>query len=533
MNNDFELDKSIDLESLQRQAAMNKSRYEESDETKVVGADWMTKSHREKMNNVEPPMMTSNHTTPSAIEYENKPELIPDEDAPNAMAEGIIDTPNEEYTGPGLVINADEYKEEAEEEIPRYTGVTPKTEEYLKKYLQEMDADIAEAKQIAEARKLEEENEEDELSDEDNEMTSDEFNEKYNEAVVIIDKTNFGRVINFSKEEHDKLEKANKIKLEEIENISLETIKTKKIKKKADFNKIIKKVTNITTTNVVLPISGYVAEMGGCSAYELISLLGTTNDNPMLSAQNRWSIIHDKVVSSSIGKMDFNDFLLNTAASDYETLIYGILCSTYPEDGTITITCDKCKKKYEHPYSVKSLIRAELMEDKLKDTFVEIVDNSLVETDAKHIHENSIMKQVKRIKLPVSGVIAEIYVQSAYDLLNKSVKSLNENKDSKYNDTAVISTLVNTLYIPDMDEPGSYFEIDDALEISKAIYSMNEKDIMIIRSIGEELMKDMSVEFGLMNITCPYCKKYTASMPVDVENILFFRYQKALNTTIE
>lgn len=520
MNNDFEVDKSIDLESLKRQAdAMNRARQadyvDDTEETKVIGSDWMNPNRTQK---VEPKV------EPQEIQYDNKPELIPDETAPD-----VTMTANTDYKGPGLVVNNNEFTEEVEELKPNYTGVTPSTQEYLDAYLKEMDEDIEMLKEEAELRK--EEDDEDSEEESDN-MTSDEFNEKYDQAVVIIDKTNFGHIVNFTEEEHEKLEKVNKIKLEEIETVSLNTIKTKKIKKKSDFNKIIKKINNITTTSIVLPISGYVAEMRGCSAYELISLIGN-NDNAMLNAQNRWSVIHDKVESTSIGKMDFNEFMLNTASSDYETLIYGILCSTYPDDSSMTITCEKCGKRFEHKYSVRSLIRAEEMSDSLKDAFVTIVDNSISEEAAKAVHNESPIKQVKRVKLPMSGIIAEIYVQSAYDLLNKSIKGLNDNKDSKYNDTAVISTLVNTLYIPDVDEPGSYFEVDEALDIAKTLYSMSEKDIMVIRKIGEDMMKDMTVEYGLMNIHCPYCNHYTPTLPVNVEDILFFRYQKSLNTEIE
>lgn len=519
MNNDFELDKGIDLETLKRQAdAMNKARSladDDSEETKVIGSDWMNAN---RTSNVEP------KEEPKEIQYENKPELVPDETAPDVTMTGTTD-----YTGPGLVINNEDINDEVDELKPNYTGVTPKTQEYLDAYLKEMDNDIEILKENAELQENEEDEDSEEVSDD---MTFDEFNEKYDQAVVIIDKTNFGHIVNFTEEEHEKLEKVNKIKLEEIETVSLETIKTKKIKKKSDFNKIIKKINNITTTSVVLPISGYVAEMRGCSAYELISLIGN-NDNAMLNAQNRWSVIHDKLESTSIGKMSFNEFMMNTASSDYETLIYGILCSTYPDDSTMTITCEKCEKRFEHKYSVRSLIRAEQMSDNLKDAFVRIVDNSISEDAARAVHEDSIIKQVKRVKLPMSGIIAEIYVQSAYDLLNKSIKSLNDNKDSKYNDTAVISTLVNTLYIPDVDDPGSYFEVDDGLDIAKTLYTMNEKDIMVIRKIGEGLMKDMSIEYGLMNIRCPYCNHYTPTLPVNVEDVLFFRYQKALNTEIE
>ena len=169
--------------------------------------------------------------------------------------------------------------------------VNPNVVDALDAYMQEMDSEINELKdrheEILEEHPEARESEEND-DDENTGMTKDEFNQKYEEAIVIIDKSGFGRVINFTDEEHEKLEKVKKIKLEEIENISLDTIKTKKPKKK-DIDKIIKRITNVTTTNIVLPISGYTAEIKGCSAYELISLIDG-NENALLNAQRRWSL---------------------------------------------------------------------------------------------------------------------------------------------------------------------------------------------------------------------------------------------------
>lgn len=505
------MDKSINLDDLRKQLAPQTTNNEE---TKTVGGDFADRLRGHTENNV-----VVHQAPPVANDI-----IYPQETVSNTQAQA--------YTGPGLVIEHSEMVE-AEEEQPKYTGITPDTQSSIDAYLAEFDADIEAAKERVDEIKAENNipDTEDEDEEKNNEMTRDEFNEKYNEAVVIIDKTGFGRVINFSDEEHEKLEKVKKIKLEEVENISLDTIRTKKPKKK-DLDKIIKRVTNITTTNIVLPISGYTAEIKGCSAYELISLIDD-NDNALLNAQNKWSLIHNKLENTSLGKMDFNEFLVNTAASDYNTFIYGLLCSTYPDDDTIPLTCEKCQKSFDHKYSVRSLIRAEAMSDKLKDTFMNIVDSSVSEESAKKTHEDSLISVVKRIRLPHSGIIAEIYVQSAYDLINKSIKSLTENKDEKYAQTAVLSTLINNFYVPDPDEPGSYFEIDSAEDISKTLYTLNEVDVLVIRKIGEELMNDMSISYGLMDIKCPHCGKYTPFIEMELENILFYRYRQALNTVIE
>lgn len=233
--------------------------------------------------------------------------------------------------------------------------------------------------------------------------------------------------------------------------------------------------------------------------------------------------------------MDFNEFLLNTAAQDYNTFIYGLLCSTYPDDDKIPLKCTKCQKNFDHPYSVKSLIRAESMSERLQETFMNIVDNSVSDQGAKKVHEEALISQVKRIRLPHSNIIAEIYVQSAYDLINKSIKDLTENNtDEKLAQTSILATLVNAFYVPDPDEPGTYFEVTTGADIAKTIYTaLNEVDIMVIRKIADELMDDMIISYGLMNIKCPHCGDYTPFIEMDLENILFHQYRQGLNIVIE
>jgi hypothetical protein len=127
-----------------------------------------------------------------------------------------------------------------------------------------------------------------------------------------------------------------------------------------------------------------------------------------------------------------------------------------------------------------------------------------------------------------------MYVQSAYDFINKSIKELSENKDPKYSKASVMSSVIKTLYIPDPDsEDDEYYEVDSAMDIAKAIYQLGDTDILVLTKQGDLLLEDLSFEFGLMNVQCPHCKHETLTVPLDLESILFYKYQQAMNTKIE
>lgn len=434
--------------------------------------------------------------------------------------------------GPGLVVNTADL-EEKEAVKPSVLGA--EFGDNINEYMAEMDAEIEEAKKAAEVVKeqKEAEAEEDEEAEVDPEELERELNDKFNQAIVIIDKMNAGTTINFTDEEREKLEHVRKIRLEEVETVSIKSIKRKKSKKQ-NLDSILKRQKSVHSVPVILPISGYTAVLKGCSTYELISLMGGSQ-NALLDTEAKWTLLHDKLESTSLGMMNFNDFLRATAANDYNMMIYGLLCATYPDDDKIPLKCqeDKCRKEHDHHYSVKSLLRAEKMSDKLRETIVNVIDNSHTKEAAQIVHDKSAVQQVKEIQLPVSGIILELYIQSAHELLYTSIKALNENEEEKYNQAAVLSTVVKSAYVPDPDEDESYFEYTNAIDVTKIIYSLTDTDILTLSRQSELLLDDLNVEFGLMNIKCPHCGHYRETLAFDIETILFYRYQQAMSTTVE
>lgn len=409
----------------------------------------------------------------------------------------------------------------------------------IEQYMEDYDAHIEETQEFFEERGLqpanhtETESNDDEEDDEDNEDKQEKFLEDYNQAVVIIDKTKMGEV-HFTDEEREKLQVVKKIKVEEVEELTLESLTVKKPKKK-NLGKLLKRVPNtIKSTNILLPNSGYTAVINGCSAHELLELMNTEK-NALISNEMKWSLIYKKIETTSIGKFkDYNDFLEKTAVNDYDVFIYGILCATYPDIDTIPLTCQNCGKTFDHTYSVKSLIRAEKMSDELRGRVKEISEASHFSESAKACQENAQVNQLHRFKLPQSEFIIDLQIQSAYNFLYRSIKELyeNENLEDKYKQLSILSTAIAAVYIED-PEDGKYIEFDSPKDIVEVIYSLQDVDIRILNKKIQEMMEGKTIEFGLMDMTCPHCRDYTESEKVKIDQVLFLKYQTSLTTEVE
>lgn len=437
-------------------------------------------------------------------------------------------------SGMGIVI---ENKQEAPAPRTITTGLPPELAEGVKGYLSEMDERAAALKQMAEERGYvppEERNNDSEENEDDEdrldpEEASREIDERFEEAIVIIDKSGMGAAPVFTAEEREKMERVNKITLQEVESIDLETIVIKKTKKSLDS--IAKRQPSIMTSEVVLPASGYKATMQGASTYEIVSLM-TDASNAIIDAQTKWSIIHSKIVTTSLGVLSFNDFLRMTAAIEFETFVYGLLNATYPQDDKFPIRCTDCKKQFDYHYQVRSLLRAEKMSDKIKNTVAMIVDNSYTEEGAKQVHKTAPVNLVKRIRLPQSQYVVDLQVRSAYDLINNSIKELTKNEDEKLNQASLLSTAIKQFLIPNPDEPGTFAPFDSALDVTKTIYQLKDRDILVLTNKTEELLDDLTFEYGLKNVKCPHCGKYHQTMKFDIGSILFYQYQQAMNSKI-
>ena len=439
-------------------------------------------------------------------------------------------------TGGGIIIETPKVEEQSQG--IKVGSVPAHILENVEGILQEMDEEIEAAKQAVEEKKAEE------AQAQEDEEEAETFNQdQYDKAIVIIDKLGMGTV-NFTDEERAKMEKVKKIEVQEVEVISLETLKVKRDKKQS-IDKVLKAKKNAGgTSNVVLVGSGYTAVMSKCSLFELSNLF-LDKDNLVETQLSKWSFIYSKMVDSSVKFKSFDDFIKSTAVSDYNTFIFGILCASYPDVDEIGLKCtdancpgkvvgrkdgqDVRTKDYEFKYDIRSIIRAERMSEGLLERVKEVVDNSYVEADAIRTHQQAPVSVVKRYKLPVSEYIVESGIESVHDFIYNAARVSDNLEDEKYRQSLTTATMIRKLYIP--DEDGEYFEFEDKLDIAKALYELySETDIKAVIKQNAEISKDLVIEYGFAEVTCPYCKHVTPFVPVDPDDILFHKYRQATMT---
>lgn len=468
----------------------------------------------------------------------------------------------------GLVI------EHTEEEKPQ-ADIPPESLESVNAYIDNMEKDYAEAEDLRkmaaqfnpsvasaeELRELHGEGAVEEMStilakasnnedkkitlddiaeeDENDRTATDERVEKFNEVIVSIDKVNSNN-LQFTAEERAILQKVDKIKLEEVEVVDLAKIRRRKAKSGAIDTLISRKGNTANTFNMIIPASGYVATLSGCSLHELMNLIRDGSD-PVQDYLLKWSIIHSKVVTTTIGDMpDFDYFMKHTADADINAFVYGIMVASLPSNDTIKLTCGepKCKtpdgggREYDFEYTVRSLLRIEEFSDDLIDTLAEIAKASTTLEAATEVHLNSRVMRSSAFRLPDSGQIFEVVTPSAYDFLERTLKVVTNNEEIKpeYSGASVTASRVNSVIIETED---GMVETTTPLDIIKLIYSLPPRDILILERKISQVNDGISFSFGFIDITCPYCKNHTEVLPMDISELLFIRNAKVMETIVE
>lgn len=497
----------------------------------------------------------SNYVPPAPISDTVLPEFGKIDQAVKDMKAQELDktsTSIEEYDGPGIII---ENKQKTKID-PVLAALPPETQGDLGKYLEGMETDMVESTTI---RNMMAEVNPNLTHPEDQRVVVDGERQQENgrilrateapkevqvqraeEAMVVINKMEEGN-ITFTESEQAKIEEAKVIRVNEVKTIDLKTIKKRRDKKPEVRQAIRKKGNSMRTTQVILPASGFTAEMLGCSPYEIMTL--QQDEDPITDNELRWSLIWSKIKSTNIDIKSFSEFYNKVAADDFETLIWGILRSTFEDIDTISLNCTNpdCKKQdgsvfnYDYKYSVASLLRPEFITEDMNANMKRVVSARTMD-DVIEAHNSAPINVIESFVLPESGYVVEMSIRSANDFVNKSLASLaSENLEPQYRQAAILATSINAILIPvDPDEAvDEYFTYDEAEDITEIIYNLSVNDLLIISHKAADVNNDISFKFGFTDLVCPKCSKHTPFQAMDISTILFYRNALSMSVSVE
>lgn len=362
---------------------------------------------------------------------------------------------------------------------------------------------------------------------------------KQNIVNILIDKTGLGGNFDFTEEEKEKLFSASEIVIKEVEEVSLQSIKVKKAER-SFIDTVNEFQMSSSKVPVVFPASRFRAYMTGLSYGEMGDIALNTENITFDQIHKKLSVIYNKMINPSCGKFEsFEDFLRKFAYVDIDLAIYGLVVATFPEVDDIPLTCNhpQCKKSFNHKFSPRTLIRFENSDMKFISAMNDVIDCK--ESDFDDLVKESPTRTYKRYKLPESGFIVDIGIASSYDYLYDIVENMMGDKFAEMHPDDVNGILqlntallgfVRGVYVPNSD--GEYVQYTKFEDMIQALYYIKPYDIAVLSSILSKYGESYQVSFELKDVICPHCGTKTKSIPLDINYLVFLKYQRLMSTEL-
>lgn len=367
---------------------------------------------------------------------------------------------------------------------------------------------------------------------------------------VLMDKTGM-RSVEFTSEEREKLRVSKKIKVVQVDEHKLKSVKMSK--PKAIHQKtLIEKAFSKQFAPFVAAASGYVGKMRNLSSIEIINLITLDERENMNSAEKlsqKASLVWSKLVEASTGEFkSFDDFAKNTAEIDLPVFIYALTRATYPDKETLLMNCGnpECTRKvrdengrvvtrpnqFNHEYSNTEILLVDRISDKLKDEAERIYQASFTVEDALKARQDAILNKTFRFALGEDeDILIDVYCPSIYDVIENFERKV---EGSQYAEDEVYEGLITTArYIKSIalrnEDTNEYDMFDDAVAIIDILARMNQEVLEVVQQCITDNVFEYMYRYGFKasSVVCPICgHAFTEDVVINIERLLFLEAQR-------
>lgn len=271
---------------------------------------------------------------------------------------------------------------------------------------------------------------------------------------------------------------------------------------------------NKSAFQIVAAQSGYVANIAPLVHKDVVNLL-YSNLGRYEYKKQLYRVIFEKITSFSVGQMTYDEWLKSTSVEDLETFFYGLYCSTFPDEGTLSITCPTCGN--EETVKISNVNLAKTTDRKAMKKLIEEVSS---QSNTKDImHKFSLIGKTEAFALTDSGIVIELRTPTLWDSL-ELLRLVPENVIDKN-----VNSLTNMLYINRMLIPkkgaNQYVEETDRQELLRIVDNLTLDDAREVQDAVSKRVDDHRISYSVKNYKCQHCKTNIKDIPISIEEILF------------
>lgn len=331
----------------------------------------------------------------------------------------------------------------------------------------------------------------------------------------------------------DKITRTSSIVVNEVKKKTIPT-STRRITSMDEFKRIIPRKIHSEIVGVALVNSGIYATFKGAGSLAMATLMPDRTDkdgNPIRDYFKRYQFCYEYLVDTSIGKPSFNEFCAMVSVSDLDTCIYAILRASDPDENTITLVCgnEACQTEYDVKYSLSKLIDSDKITSEMMAEIQRIVSVKDVYTDAKKLHAECPINQIKTIDITQddgSTISFELRRTTGSVIIERY--PLMETITAKY--TPFIFAFL--LFIPKAyytTQDGIVYEITSPEAIADLINDVDDDTLRAMSQVMSELEEFPSITYSFKgDYYCPKCRRHETRIPCSVDSLVFYKVAQAM-----
>ena len=238
-----------------------------------------------------------------------------------------------------------------------------------------------------------------------------------------------------------------------------------------------------------------------------------------------FTFVYQHMVNSNLGKITFEDWMKVTAEADFETLVYGIYCATFPEEQEYTVGCMHCGKENKAKISKEWLIQAK--DDAKVGAYIQ--DLLSKNYPAGELVKHSVVNNKVRIMLPKSKVIMDLVTPTLADY----IRTISRAETNKNVEPEIFGYLkhVGDIFIPHIqalaEGRADFLQLESIEDKIRTIINIDPEDRKMLDKAINDKMNTYKVEYKLPDLTCRHCEKEVKDITVDMTEVLFQNIAKA------
>jgi hypothetical protein len=293
-----------------------------------------------------------------------------------------------------------------------------------------------------------------------------------------------------------------------------------------EMNNLENAILNDTTTMLVTCCqSSYTAEMSALKSQEIQSI--SNSDVDYYSYKKKlFQTINKHMENTSVGKMDYANWLHLTSYFDVDTLLYGIYCQTFNYENKYSVTCPSCGKSFDAVVNNNTLIELR-GRDEGAEVFSKIQEIVSSVKNADELLEKSQVHKTKRICLDESKIIVDIKIPSAYDYLEDVVAKADNEALEDYQNAIGLTLFVDSVYLPNVllyQQTGklNYVKLNASRgKMLTVVSDLSYYDSLQLTDEINDFVEKYRVTYSIRNVGCPNCGYIIKNIPLDMEEVLF------------